>query len=246
MRVAIVVEYDGLPYCGWQGQKNGISVQQVLTEAMEKVLHEKVTLHASGRTDRGVHALGQVVHFDTNTCISVEKLPAAFNTYLPNSIAVKSAKEVSPSFHARFAAKQKTYVYKIYNSKIRSPIKQNTHCHIKNSLDFEKMQEAAELLVGTMDYKCFMASGSFVQNTVRTIYSLTVAKEGDEITLTVTGNGFLYNMVRIIAGTLIYVGCSKITLEGLKRALETGDRKLAGKTLPPHGLYLHSAEYSLD
>lgn len=244
MRILIGIEYLGTAYCGWQKQKNGISVQETLTEALSALTQENITLHASGRTDAGVHAICQTAHFDTQTVIPVDKLPYAVNKMLPNDIAIKHAKAVREDFHARFDAISKTYVYKIYLCPHKSPIREHTHCHIPCPLDITAMQDAAKIIVGEHDFKCFQNAGGNIKDTVRKIYGLQVASVEDEIHIEVSGNGFLYNMVRIIAGTLVYAGRGKLSIEDIKDALINKDRTKAGKTLEAKGLYLKCVEYA--
>ena len=242
-RIAITVEYMGTAYCGWQRQKNGLSVQQAMADAFFKLTGEKVTLHGSGRTDAGVHALGQVVHFDTNTTIPTHKLPFAWNTVLPSDIRVLDAKEVDENFHARFSVKRKTYQYRFYFSPHASALRKDFACHFTQEENFEEMKKAAKHFEGTFDFKGFQATGGHVKTTVRTIYSATLEKEGNEYVFEVCGNGFLYNMVRIIAGTIVYVGIGKLKADDIPDVIASGDRKRAGKTLPAYGLYLKKAEY---
>lgn len=245
MRVLITLEYLGTAYCGWQRQKNGISVQETVANALAELTGEKIVLHGSGRTDAGVHALSQAAHFDTNTNIPVEKLPFAINKLMPEHIAVKSSRRVPDDFHARYDAISKTYLYKIYTAAHKSPIRENTHCHITNKLDINLMTQAANVLIGKHDFKCFQASGGHVVDTVRTIYELSIKAIDDEIHIEVKGNGFLYNMVRIIAGTLVYIGAGKMHIEDLQSALLNRDRTKAGKTLSAKGLYLKQVEYNI-
>lgn len=242
-RYLLTIEYDGEDFCGWQRQDNAISVQQTLEEAFFKLCHQKVTLEASGRTDAGVHAISQAAHVDLTTTIPAEKIPYAINTYLPDSVKVMSCRVVPDDFHARFFAKKKTYLYKFYISPHLRPNYRKTHYQINYDLDVDKMKAAANKLVGEHDFKGFMAAGSSVENTVRTIYSLTIKQDNEFFEIEVTGNGFLYNMVRIIVGTLLYVGCGKLTLDDIDSIIKTGNRKLAGITVPAHGLYLKSVEY---
>lgn len=255
MRYRAVVSYFGKDYVGWQRQLNGISVQQRLEEALTRTFGVPTECTASGRTDAGVHAAGQVVHFDADTPIPADKIPFAVNTELPDDISVLSCKPVPDSFNARFSAKRKTYRYSVYVSRHRLPLLAPTHAHIAVPLDIDAMRKCAALIEGEHDFKSFEASGSKVKSTVRTVYRAEVATEGDirggvlaegRVYITVTGNGFLYNMVRIIAGTLVYAGMGKLAEADIVRALEEGDRTLAGKTLPPEGLTLMSVEYGDD
>ncbi len=242
MRIVITVSYDGTNFCGWQRQKNGISVQEVVENAILKLTGEKVSLIASGRTDAGVHAMGQVAHFDTLSKIPPEKFYLALNSLLPDDVRILSSFLAEDNFHARFAAKRKTYVYKFYLSPVTLPLKDRYASRIEN-FNVEAAQAVLNEIVGTHDFKCFLSSGSEVKTTVRTIYSATVRKEGDDINLEITGNGFLYNMVRIIAGTVLAACENRITVEGVKNALLSGDRNLVGKTAPAKGLCLKSVEY---
>lgn len=257
MRYRAVISYYGANYVGWQRQLNGLSVQEVLEKALEKTFGVPTSATASGRTDAGVHALGQVVHFDAETSIPTDKIPFAVNTHLPDDVSMLSCEIAPENFNARFSAKRKTYCYKIYVSKHRLPVLELDHEHITYPLVLDKIRQAAKIIEGTHDFKCFEASGSVVKNTVRTVYSVdvvtrlfdnaTVRADGKffdgELSISVTGNGFLYNMVRIIAGTLVYVGIGKLTPEDVSRILETGDRKAAGKTLGAKGLTLMSVQY---
>lgn len=257
MRYRAVISYYGANYVGWQRQLNGLSVQEVLEKALEKTFGAPTLATASGRTDAGVHALGQVVHFDADTSIPTDKIPFAVNTHLPDDVSMLSCEIAPENFNARFSAKRKTYCYKIYVSKHRLPVLELDHEHITYPLDLDKIEQAAKIIEGTHDFKCFEASGSVVKNTVRTVYSVDVATRhfdnatvradgkffDGELSISVTGNGFLYNMVRIIAGTLVYVGIGKLTPQDVFRILETGDRKAAGKTLGAKGLTLMSVQY---
>lgn len=257
MRYRAVISYYGANYVGWQRQLNGLSVQEVLEKALEKTFGAPTSATASGRTDAGVHALGQVVHFDADTSIPIDKIPFAVNTHLSDDVSMLSCEIAPENFNARFSAKRKTYCYKIYVSKHRLPVLELDHEHITYPLDLDKIEQAAKIIEGTHDFKCFEASGSVVKNTVRTVYSVDVATRhfdnatvradgkffDGELSISVTGNGFLYNMVRIIAGTLVYVGIGKLTPQDVSRILETGDRKAAGKTLGAKGLTLMSVQY---
>ena len=218
-RYKITVSYLGTNYCGWQTQKNGTSVQSVLENAFSKLFGAKTAVTGSGRTDAGVHALGQVAHFDAETSIPAE------------------------NFHARFQAKEKTYVYKLYLSPHLNPLKNATAENICVPLDFAEMEKAARFIEGTHDFRCFEASGSSVKDTVRTVEKVEIIKNGEDVEIRVTGNGFLYNMVRIIAGTLVDVGKGKIAANDVEDIIKSGDRVRAGKTLPAKGLTLYSVKY---
>lgn len=243
MRYKIVVEYLGTNFCGWQNQKNGLSVQEALEKALSELLKTPITVFGSGRTDAGVHALGQTAHFDAATSIPAEKIPFAVNILLPETVKVKSCEVAEDGFHARFDAKKKTYIYKIYISPHSSPLRLAYAEQIPVELDIEAMRKAALYLEGTHDFKAFSSTGSRTKDNIRTVYGVEITRIADEMEIEVTGNGFLYNMVRIIAGTLVDVGKGKIPFDAIPGILLNGDRASAGKTLPPYGLYLKSVEY---
>ena len=243
MRYLITVEYCGRNYCGWQRKINAISVQEVLEEKLAVLLRHKVVLHASGRTDSKVHALGQAAHFDTETVIPPQKLLCAVNSMLPDDIRIRDCRVVPDDLHAQYSAKRKTYLYKAYIDRISSPVKEGLYARIIPPLDVELMRKTAEKLIGEHDFRAFSSTGSTVKTTVRTVYRLQITRRGNEIEFEIEGNGFLYNMVRIIVGTLIFVGKGKIPPENVDRMLQTGDRKAGGKTFAPEGLYLKSVFY---
>ena len=242
-RYLLTVSYDGTGYCGWQRQQNGPSVQQTLEETLERLLGLPVRVTGASRTDAGVHALGQRAHFDAATGIPAEKLPFALNTMLPPDIRVLAGLQVPDSFHARFSVSGKTYRYQIHNSPHASALFRNLSAHVPVRLDEKIMHEAAQALVGTHDFAAFAASGGSAKTTVRTINHISVGRQGEELLLTVSGNAFLYNMVRIIAGTLIDIGHGKLPPESLQKALDTGDRLALGVTAPPQGLTLMEVRY---
>jgi len=246
MRVLLRVEYKGTEYCGWQRQKNGLSVQEVLANAVKETTGESAVMHGSGRTDAGVHAIAQAVHFDTHTKIPLDKLPIAINAHLPATVRVLSAAEVPAGFNARFDAHSKTYLYKMYVSPISSPIREGLFAFVHKRPDVKEMRRAAAYILGEHDFKAFQAAGGHVKTTVRTITALEIREEGEEISFEVTGNGFLYNMVRIMVGTLYYVGIGKLPAEEIPEILLSGDRKRAGKTMPPEGLYLKEVRYLFE
>lgn len=243
MNVKILLEYDGTAYSGWQRQKNALSIQEVLETAISSITDENIHVIGSGRTDAGVHALGQVANFKTNTRIPIEKLPYAINSKLPKDIVVKHAEKVPEDFHARFSAKSKIYTYTIYNSQFPSPLLRNYSYFCSKPLDINAMKRAAQVLIGTHDFKAFMASGSPVKSTVRHIQRLEVVRNGDIVRLEIEANGFLYNMVRIIAGTLLDVGIGKIDADEMTSIIKSKDRFCAGKTLAPQGLCLVKVIY---
>lgn len=243
MRVKMIVAYDGTNYCGWQIQPNGITIEQVLNEHLSRLLKEDIKVTGASRTDAGVHSLGNVCMFDTNTRMPAEKISYALNQKLPEDIVVVDSCEVSDDFHPRFSKSRKTYEYRILNAKFRNPTRRLDTYFYHYPLDTEKMSEAAKYLIGEHDFASFCSANSQAQTTVRTIYDCTVSKTGDIITIRVTGNGFLYNMVRIIAGTLLYVGIGKLSVDDVRDILEKGDRKKAGKTLSAKGLHLIKVVY---
>ena len=241
--IRLTIEYDGKDFNGWQKQPNKLNIQGEIERAIEEITGEKVDLIASGRTDAGVHALAQMANFKTNSNLPVEKYPIALNTKLKKSIRIQKAEEVEKDFHSRYHCKQKTYRYVINNSKQGSSIYRNLEYFIPNKLNVEKMQEAVKYFEGEHDFKAFKASGTSSKSSVRTIYKGKVERQGDRIIIELTGNGFLYNMVRIIAGTLVDVGLEKIKPDEIPEIIEKGERTRAGKTLPPQGLYLVKVEY---
>ena len=242
--IKLTIEYDGKDFNGWQKQPNKLNIQGEIERAIKQITGEEVDLTASGRTDAGVHALGQVANFKTNSNIPIEKIPIALNSNLKKSIVIKSAEEVEERFHSRLNCKRKTYRYIINNSKYGTAIYRNLETHIPMKLDIQKMQEAVKYFEGEHDFKAFKASGTSSKSSVRTIYKTEVIDAGNErIYIELTGNGFLYNMVRIIAGTLVEVGLGKIEPNEIKTIIESKKRENAGKTLPPQGLYLVNVEY---
>ena len=242
--IKLVIEYDGKEFNGWQKQPNKLNIQGEIEKAIERITGEKVDLNASGRTDAGVHAIGQVANFKTNSNIPIEKIPIALNSNLKKSIVIKSAEEVEERFHSRLSCKKKTYRYIINNSKYGTAIYRNLETHIPMKLDIEKMKEAVKYFEGEHDFKAFKASGTSSKSSVRTIYKAEVIDAGNEkIYIELTGNGFLYNMVRIISGTLVEVGLGKIEPKEVKNIIQSKKRENAGKTLPPQGLYLVKVEY---
>lgn len=229
---------------GWQKQPNKLNIQGNIEQAIKNVTGEEVELFASGRTDAGVHSFGQVANFKTESLIPIEKIPIALNTNLKKSIRIIKAEEVDERFHSRLSCKKKTYRYVINNSSCESAIYRNLETYISMKLDVSKMKEAAKYFEGEHDFKAFRASGTSSKSSVRTIYKLEILeKENNRIYIEVTGNGFLYNMVRIISGTLVEVGLGKIKPEEIEEIIDSKDRSRAGKTLPAHGLFLLNVEY---
>ena len=235
-RVLLTVEYDGTAYAGWQRQSNGLAVQQVLEEALARACGCFIRVTGASRTDAGVHALGQSVCFDTASSIPAEKFPFVLNTMLPPDIRVHQGREVPAGFHPRFMASGKRYTYRIINTRHGSALLRNTHLHVPLPLDDALMAQAAEALLGTHDFAPFQASGGTAKTTVRTIRLADLTRTGDELTLIVEGNAFLYNMVRIIAGTLVEIGLHKRDVNAFNEAYETLSRLSLGVTAPAHGL----------
>ena len=245
-RFKLIVEYDGTAYCGWQRQLNGPSVQQELEEALSRLTHERVSVVGSSRTDAGVHAMGLCAHFDSATRIPAEKIAFALNTMLPADIRIRESSAAPEGFHARFASCGKVYTYTFFNARHANAMGRLYSAHVPVVMDAQRMHEEAQALLGTHDFAAFAASGSVVKSTVRTIYRVKVERSGDYVTLTVLGNGFLYNMVRIIAGTLMEVGTGKREPGAIARAIETGDRLALGQTAPAQRLTLRQVLYLGD
>ena len=243
MRIKLTIEYNGTAYAGWQRQENALAVQQVIEEALTKLTRARVVIAGASRTDAGVHALGQTAHFDTESRIPPDKYAFALNTMLPADIRIRKSEAVSEDFHARFSNKGKRYRYLIYQSPHAGALNRNTHAHVIYPLDDEKMRRELTALIGTHDFAAFAASGSVVKDTVRTIYSASLTRRGDELELLVEGSGFLYNMVRIIAGTLISVGAGRLEEGAFARAIQSGNRLDLGVTAPAHGLTLMEVYY---
>ena len=241
--IALVTEYDGTAFHGWQSQKGLRNVQDELAKAISRCTGEAVRLTGCSRTDAGVHAAGHVSNFFTESRIPVEKLPLALNSHLPADIAVLGAAVVPDAFHARFSATGKRYRYRILYSPTRPVLERHRVCHVIHRMDEVNMLRAAAMLEGTHDFRAFMASGGEAKTTVRTIHSLQLSHQGPALDILVHGDGFLYNMVRIIAGTLYYVGIGRIAAEEIPAILASGDRRRAGKTLPAHGLTLEEVFY---
>ena len=241
--VCLILEYLGTNYCGFQKQKNGLSIQEVLEKALEKLTGKKITVYPSGRTDAGVHALGQVCNFFDDSQIPAEKFVILLNQNLPFDIRVKESFEVDANFHSRKSAKSKTYIYKLFLGENFSVFDAHRVLPIKYNLDIEKMNECCRELIGKHDFSSFCCKHTSTKTTIRTIFDAKFVKENDYLTFEVTGNGFLYNMVRILVGTLIEVGRGKLSKEDFVSLLNTNNRAKAGKTVKPDGLYLKQVKY---
>ncbi len=228
---------------GWQKQPNKLNIQGEIERAIELITGEQVDLTASGRTDAGVHAIAQVANFKTNSNLPIEKFAVAINSKLKKSIRIQKAEEVEERFHSRYNCKKKKYRYIINNGEQGSAIYRNLEYYVPVKLNVEEMKKAIKYFEGEHDFKGFKASGTSSKSSVRTIYKTNIIEDGERIKIELTGNGFLYNMVRIIAGTLVDVGLGKIKAEEISKIIESKDRKRAGKTLPPYALYLVKVEY---
>ena len=250
MRYVLKIAYDGTAYAGWQRQKNALSVQECLENALQSALNVDVRITASGRTDAGVHAAGQVCHFDLEKdSVPPEKMPDCLNRFLPPDIRAIEGWAADENFDSNRSAKRKTYCYSLYVSEREMPLKERYAVRIDSAPAIEKLQAAAQLLEGEHDYKAFCASGSSVKTTVRTVYEVRVEETqtfgGRDIKIYVTGNGFLYNMVRTMAGELLDLAAGKRTAESLQLAYATGERNLLGKTMPAKGLTLMQVQYGM-
>ena len=243
MNIKITASYDGTTYCGWQIHPNGITVQETLENAIFKAFNQTVKITGSGRTDSGVHARGQVASFSLDSSIPPEKICKAVNAYLPNDIRVLDSQAVDQDFNALRSAKKKTYSYSFYIAPVEQPLKERYALNLDRLPDIALMKKCADLFVGEHDFKCFNASGGSAKTTVRTVYSIEIELAGGDLVIFVTGNGFLYNMVRTMAGTILAVGNKEKDLETVKTMLKTGDRNLCGRTLPAKGLCLEKVFY---
>ena len=241
--IKLIIEYDGKSFNGWQKQPNKLNIQGEIERAIGEITGEEIDLIASGRTDAGVHSLGQTANFKTNSNLPIEKFAIAINSKLKKSIVIKSAEEVDERFHSRYSVKSKTYRYTINNSQMGTALYREMEYHVPMKLNIEKMKQAAKHFEGEHDFKGFKASGTSSKSSVRTIYKADVREDGERIYIELTGSGFLYNMVRIISGTLVDVGLGKINPEEILKIIDAKDRSKAGKTLPAHGLCLIKVEY---
>lgn len=242
-RILLTLSYDGTAYAGWQWQENAVAVQQRLEEGLEKLIGQSIRVTGASRTDAGVHALGQRAHFDTFSRIPPEKYPFALNTCLPTDIRVLEGRQVPGDFHARFDARGKRYTYRIHNCPHASALLRNLTAHVPQKLNVPRMQQSLQCLLGQHDFAAFQASGGTAKTTVRTLTDVHLSQEGSELTLTVCGNAFLYNMVRIIAGTMLDIGMGRLPEDAFQQALDTGDRLRLGVTAPACGLELTEIFY---
>jgi tRNA pseudouridine38-40 synthase len=242
--IKIIVEYDGTNHAGWQRQKSHSTIQQQLEDAICAITGvSKVVVHGSGRTDAGVHAVGQVANFHTESSIATESFPPAINAHLPDDIAVIAAEEVEMTFHARKSARSKRYRYSILRRRYPSPTERLYAFSVRDEIDVEAMRRAAAHLIGEHDFSAFESKSEEDSNSVRTVTSLVIKEDGDRLDLEVRANGFLYNMVRAIVGTLLEVGRGKRAAEEVKDILQSSDRARAGATAPAKGLRLVEVNY---
>lgn len=243
----ITIQYDGTRYNGWQRLGNTQNtIQGKIEDVLSRMVGHSVEIHGSGRTDKGVHACGQVANFKINTEFSASEIKDYLNRYLPEDIAVIDACEVHERFHSRLCVKSKTYIYRIWNSDVPDVFRHKYMYTVEDKLDFDAMKKTAEYMLGTHDFSGFSSLKKHKKSTVRTIYKLTVDKQNDEIIITVKGNGFLYNMVRIISGTILEAGLGLRTPESVLEIFESKTREMAGKTLPAKGLMLLEVDYGED
>ncbi len=241
-RIRLIIQYDGTNYVGWQTQPNGIAVQEVIEKELEKLTGSRPALHASGRTDSGVHALAQVAHFDTDSRIPAEKFCYALNAGLPRDIRILYSDEAE-GFHSRFDVIKKHYRYTVNNGPHAGAFDRNTALHYHYHLDEAKMQRAADALIGEHDFVAFKSTGTDLESTIRIIYSAKWSREGSILRFDISGSGFMYNMVRIIVGTMLEIGSGRREESSIARAIQSKNRSDAGPTAPAHGLMLYRVEY---
>jgi len=239
----LTLSFDGTNYHGFQRQENGITIQQAVEDAIKKVTGEKLSITGCSRTDAGVHAAKYICNFKTESSVPADKFCFALNTHLPDDISCTASSEASLDFHARFSAKSKTYTYTIYNAPHKNPILCRFAWHYPIKINLDRMKIAAKSVVGTHDFSAFMASGGQQKTTIKTVNFLNIAQKDEQIIIEINADGFLYNMVRIIAGTLVYAGTGKIEFDKIADIIESGDRTLAGITAPPEGLCLKEIFY---
>ena len=242
--IKMTIRYDGSRYKGFQRLKdNDMTIQGKIEDVLSKMTSESIEIIGSGRTDMGVHAYGQVANFKTNSSLSIEKMQSYLYEYLPEDIVITKLEEVDERFHSRYNAKSKVYLYKIYNNKFHDPFLRRYTTHIPKKLDIELMKEASKYFIGEHDFTSFASSKSKKKSNVRTIHSINIKEENGLIEIYFEGNGFLYNMVRIMTGALIDVGLGKKTPEDIKNMLEVKNRAMASDTAPSKGLFLYKVKY---
>ena len=244
MRYKITLEYDGTPFIGWQKQKGQLSVQGVLEDALKIYLRETIAVYGSGRTDTGVHALGQVAHFDVDKKLDIRKTQYSLNALMrPHPIVIRKMETVDEDFHARFSAKKRTYLYRIQNTAFPPALNAWRVWHVNQKLDVEKMNEAASMLIGKHDFSTFRAANCQAKSPVKTLDVLKVERVGEEVQITVSAKSFLYHQVRNFVGALVYVGTGKWSIADFKKAFLACDRTKGAETAPAEGLYFMNVEY---
>ncbi len=241
--IKLTIEYEGTNYSGWQSQKNVVGIQEVIERAIEKTTGEKVKLIAAGRTDARVHARGQVANFHTNSKIPAQRFKESLNINLPDDIKVIQSEEVDIAFHSRFNASKKRYRYIIYNGETPRPLYRNFSYHVHRTLNIHEMRKATKYLIGEKDFRSFMGRTALVHTTVKELYSIDIIEKGEFIEIVLVGKSFLKNMVRIIVGTLVYVGIDRIKSKDVEKIIEGRKRSLAGPTAPAQGLFLEKVYY---
>ena len=244
MRYKLTLEYDGTPFIGWQKQKGQLSVQGVLEAALKTYLRKTTAVYGSGRTDTGVHALGQVAHFDTDEKLDLRKAQYSLNALMrPHPVVIRKMEEVDENFHARFSAKQRTYLYRIQNTNFPPALNAGRVWHINQKLDVKKMNEAAKLLIGKHDFSTFRTTNCQAKSLIKTLDVLTVKRQGEEVQITVSAKSFLYHQVRNFAGALVKVGLGKWSVADFEKAFKAKDRTKGAETAPAEGLYFMKVEY---
>ncbi len=241
--IKLIIEYDGTNYHGWQSQINAVAIQDVVKAAIKRLTGEAVDLTGSSRTDAGVHAYGQTANFFTESAIPADKFSRALNSILPEDIVIRESCEAGRDFHSRYAAKGKRYRYIVYNSPVPSALMRNRAFYVPQKLNMELMEKAAEHFIGKHDFSAFRASDSSIATAIRTVTEACLIKREETIEFNIEGDGFLYNMVRIISGTLVEVGMGRVLHSDIPGIIESGDRRRAGRTAPPQGLYLMKVFY---
>lgn len=241
--IKLIIEFDGSNFCGWQRQPEGRTVQKVIETAIFKATGENIMINGSSRTDAGVHAREMVANFLTNSTIPGDKFREAINTRLPEDVSIIKSEEVDREFHARYSSKGKTYSYTIVNRYERLSLGHQYLYHYRYELDINAMRKACKYFIGSHDFRAFMSPGSSIKTTVRNIQGLYIEENEDKIKIFITADGFLYNMVRIIVGTLLKVGNGKLEAENIEDIIREGNRKKAGMCVPPNGLILEKVFY---
>lgn len=244
--ILLNVEYDGSAYVGWQIQPNGLAVQEVVESALAQILGQKVRIHSSGRTDAGVHARNMAAHFTTASSLPLQAFREGVNRFLPGDVVIRDAREMPEGFHARYSAKGKWYRYTLYNNDVRSPLAARTSWHLRGRLDLDVMRTAAQFLVGTHDFQAFRTSGCVAKTSIRDIFQVDVVADRDLVYIDLKGSGFLRNMVRMLAGTLVEVGQGKRPASDLQKLLRGEEGLVCGPTAPAHGLCLQEVWYESE